>query len=143
LKSNQYSTFKVQDHWYGVDVQIVQEVTKALDITRVPLAPHSILGLINLRGQIATAVGLRELFETGDSPLNGTYNNVICNCENLLVALVVDEIGDVLELDSEQFTTVPETVAPHVRQFLTGVYKLSDSLISVLDIKKIVEHLNS
>jgi purine-binding chemotaxis protein CheW len=58
-----YSTFRISGRLYGIDVTRVQEVTKSLPCTRVPLTPKHVKGLINLRGQIATAIELRELFD--------------------------------------------------------------------------------
>ena len=68
MSTNQFSTFLVDDRLYGVNIRVVQEITKSMSVTEVPLAPEHIKGLINLRGQIATAVGLRELFEISAPP---------------------------------------------------------------------------
>jgi purine-binding chemotaxis protein CheW len=143
MSSCQFSTFKVDGRYYGVNVTLVQEVTMQMPITRVPLAPNFIHGLINLRGQIATAVGIRELFGLGAGKEEGPPTvNVVCKCDGLLLSLVVDEISDVLELEDADFEETPETVATSVGQFLTGVYKVQNNILSVVDIKKIVEFIN-
>ena len=137
----QLSTFFVSGRMYGIDVSSVQEVTKAMPITPVPLAPAYIHGLINLRGQIATAIGLRELFALSESPSNELMN-VVCRENGILVSLLVDSIGDVVEIGQEAFETTPETVSHQVGQFMQGVYKIPDNLLSVLDVKKVVGILN-
>jgi purine-binding chemotaxis protein CheW len=142
MSSNQFSTFWVDERLYGVNIQMVQEITKSMNVTDVPLAPNYIKGLINLRGQIATAVGLKELFELPTSDKESGKINVVCKSESYLISLVVDEVGDVLELEDQQFEMTPETVSPKVSRFMTGVYKLPNNLLSVIDIKKIIDFLN-
>ena len=139
--SRQFSTFYVAGSLYGLDVAAVQEVTKALPMTRVPLAPTFVDGLINLRGQIATAIGLRDLFELGHGDDSKELMNVVCKGEGLLLSLLVDQIGDVLEVEQSLFEATPDTLPKSVSRFMTGVYKTPGILLSILDINKIVEEL--
>lgn len=139
--TRQFSTFYVSGRLYGIDVASVQEVTKTLPVTNVPLAPNFVHGLINLRGQIATAIGLRELFDLGDQA-PAEYMNVVCRQEGNLITLLVDQIGDVIELDRSSFESTPDTVAPHVAKFLQGVYKTQTDLLSIIEVKKILDALN-
>ena len=142
MSTNQFSTFLVDDRLYGVNIRVVQEITKSMTVTEVPLAPAHIKGLINLRGQIATAVGLRELFEIQATNKENGKINVVCKSEAYLLSLVVDEVGDVLELEDALFEHTPETVSPGVSRFMSGVYKLPNNLLSVIDIQKIIDFLN-
>lgn len=142
MSSNQFSTFRVDGRYYGVNVKLVQEITQAMPLTRVPLAPNYVAGLINLRGQIATAIGLRELFKLSASPDSASSINVICKSEGPLLALVVDEIGDVLEVEDKLFEPTPDTVSPVVAQFMSGVYKLPNEILSIIDIQKLIQFLN-
>lgn len=137
----QFSTFYVGGKLYGIEVSSVQEVTKTLPITAVPLAPDFIRGLINLRGQIATAIGMKELLGLkGQSPEE--LMNVVCRRDGILISLLVDQIGDVIELDSQDYEPTPDTVSPHIARFMQGVFKVSDNLLSVIEVKKILELLN-
>jgi purine-binding chemotaxis protein CheW len=140
--STQFSTFTIDNKLYGINVKMVQEITKAMPITPVPLAPYYIHGLINLRGQIATAVGLRELFKLKPAEAGQSKINVVCKTEGLLLSLIVDDVGDVLELEESQFESTPDTVSSHVNQFMNGVYKLPNNLLSIIDIQKLVLFLN-
>jgi purine-binding chemotaxis protein CheW len=137
----QLTTFYVGKDLYGIEVMRVQEVTGESAIVPVPLAPVFVRGLINLRGQIATALGLSELF--GISKNQGTQNkfSVVCRIEGNLVALLVDSIGDVVEISNSQFEKPPETVQPNVRKFLKGIYKVNSGLLSVLDLEKLAKEL--
>lgn len=141
MSSDQFSTFRVDGRLYGVNVKLVQEITRPMPITKVPLAPNYIHGLINLRGQIVTALGIRELFAL---PASGNQSsiNVVCKSEGLLLSLIADEVGDVLELDYKDFEELPETISTQVSQFMTGVYKIPNEILSVIDIKKITDFLN-
>ncbi len=139
IESNkQYSTFYISDRLYGIDVQEVQEVTKALPMTSIPLAPDYVYGLINLRGQIATAIGLRELFKLNDKRPE-TQMNVVCRLDELLISLSVDRIGDVMEIGDSFFEPTPDTVPASMKKFMNGVYKTTDTLLSVIDINKVLK----
>lgn len=140
-KMNQLSTFFISERWYGIDVIRVQEIVKPMDLTTIPLSPTYVRGLINLRGQIATAIGLRELLRlTCMSPEE--LFNVVCKIDGYLVSLQVDRIGDVIEVSEDCFESTPSTVPPHTRQFLSGIYKFQNRLLSVIDIDKVIDYLN-
>ncbi len=142
MSSHQYSTFYVADRLYGIDVTMVQEITKKMTITKVPLAPPFVYGLINLRGQIATAVGLRELFILAKDENVQDQMNVVCKDEGMLLSLVIDRIGDVIEVEDKDFEPTPDTINNSVGRFMSGVYKIPGQLLSIIDVKKIIEILN-
>lgn len=142
MSTNQFSTFRVEGRYYGVNVKLVQEITQPMPLTRVPLAPVYVAGLINLRGQIATAISLRELFQLKPAPEGLVGVNVLCKAEGPLLALVVDEIGDVLEADDSISEPTPDTVNPAIAQFMSGVYKLPNEILSIIDINKLIQFLN-
>jgi purine-binding chemotaxis protein CheW len=134
----QFSTFVVDHLLFGVEVEKVQEVIRYQEMTRVPLAPTVVKGLINLRGQIVTAVDLRcrlGLLEraAGDLPMN-----VVIRHEDGAVSLLVDEIGDVLEVEDDAFELPPGTLSGSVRELIRGVYKLKGMLLISLDTDKML-----
>ena len=114
----------------------VQEVIRSLEMTRVPLAPAVVSGLINLRGQIVTAVDLRRRLELEPAPPGQLAMNVVVRSEDGAVSLLVDEIGDVLEVDESTFELPPETLRGSVRGMILGVHKLKDRLMLVLDTER-------
>jgi purine-binding chemotaxis protein CheW len=134
--SKQFSTFYVANRLYGIDVMEVQEIAKPLPITPIHLAPDHVLGLINLRGQIATAIGLQELFELKEK-ISKQKMSVVCKCDGALLSLLVDQIGDVIEVSEDTYEQVPVTVEDSTRRFLKGVYKTSESILSVIEVSKI------
>ena len=138
--TSQFSTFYIDDLLYGIDVMKVQEITKALPMTRVPLAPKFIRGLINLRGQISTAIQLSELFGLQVS-IPEDQMNVVCKISDILISFLVDRIGDVMELHSKDFEPTPDTVPENIRKYILGIYKTPNCLISVIDVDSIIESI--
>jgi purine-binding chemotaxis protein CheW len=122
-------------------VQQVQEVIRYQEMTRVPLAAPAIRGLINLRGQIVTAIDLRRRLEMPERPADRLPMNVVIRDNDGAVSLLVDEIGDVQEVDAESFERAPEMLQGIGRDLIRGVHKLQDGLLLVLDTQKTV-HLD-
>jgi purine-binding chemotaxis protein CheW len=135
-QTSQFCTFYLDQLLFGVELKGVQEVIRSLDMTRVPLAPAVVSGLINLRGQIVTAVDLRRRLELPPSPPGALSMNVVVRSEDGSVSLLVDEIGDVVEVDETTFEPPPETLRGSVRRMILGVHKLHDHLLHVLDIEE-------
>jgi purine-binding chemotaxis protein CheW len=129
----QYCTFMVAGHYFGVDVLKVQEVIRYQEMTRVPLAPPAVRGLINLRGQIVTSIDLRRRLQLPDRPAELEAVNVVVQTEDGAVSLLVDEIGDVLEVSEKAFERPPETLRGPARALIQGAYKLRDRLLLILD----------
>jgi purine-binding chemotaxis protein CheW len=138
LKTRQYATFHVAGFFFGIEVAKVQEVMRHQEMTDIPLAPAAIRGLINLRGQIVIAVDSRRSLglpplEPGVSP-----RNIILRSDDGGVSLLVDDIGDVLDVPVEAFTPVPENMPAERRELIEGVYNLNDRLLLVLDTKRLL-----
>lgn len=132
-EGRQYCTFFVAGRYFGMDVLRVQEIIRWQEITRVPLAPAVVRGLINLRGQIVTALDLRLRLGLGRCPDDRQPFNVVVRSDDGAVSLLVDEIGEVLELPESTFERTPETLTGPSRELIRGAYKLSDRLLLVLD----------
>ncbi len=131
--TRQFCTFFLKDQFFGVPVQQVQEVIRYQEMTRVPLVPREIRGLINLRGQIVMALDLRQRFCMEDRPESQLPMNVVVRTDDGAVSFLVDEIGDVLEVDEETFERAPETLHGPARELVHGVYKLQERLLLVLN----------
>src|SRR5581483_10785179 len=132
MAEQQFCTFWLDGLLFGIEVEKVQEVIRHQSMTRVPLAPKVIGGLINLRGQIVTAIDLRLRLGLPERKPDELPMNVVARAEEGAVSLLVDEIGDVLEVQEQQFEDVPQTMRQG-RELIRGVYKLPDRLLLVLD----------
>jgi purine-binding chemotaxis protein CheW len=136
--SRQFSTFHLAGLHFGIEVEKVQEIIRYQHMTRVPLASPVVRGLINLRGQIVTAIDLRERLHMPERDDDHLPTNVVVRGDDGAVSLLVDEIGDVLELDDAGFEQPPETVTGLTRELVRGVYKLRDQLLLVLDTERAI-----
>ena len=131
--SQQFCTFYLGEQCFGLDVLKVQEIVTHQATTRVPLAHPMIRGLINLRGQIVTAIDLRCRLELPPRAADLEPVNIVVQTDDGAVSLLVDEIGDVLEVTAEQFERPPETLQGAARDLIRGAYKLPDRLLVILD----------
>ena len=136
--AQQFCTFYVDRQFFGVPVQQVQEVIRYQEMTRVPLVPRVIRGLINLRGQIVVAIDLRRRLNAAERPEDQLPMNVVVRTADGALSLLVDEIGDVLEVQEETFERPPETLQGVARELVSGVHKLSSGLLLILDTEKAV-----
>ncbi|HYP90688.1 MAG TPA: chemotaxis protein CheW [Polyangiaceae bacterium] len=137
-QTRQLCTFSLDGLLFGVDVKSVQEVIRFQEMTRVPLSSAMVRGLINLRGQIVTAIDMRARLSlpplaAGEQPMNV----VLCVGEGV-VSLLVDEIGDVLEVSERDFERAPENLLGVFREVVLGVFKLEQRLLLLLDVERIV-----
>jgi purine-binding chemotaxis protein CheW len=136
-KISQLCGFKIGSGFYAISVLEVQEVIKPQLLTLVPSAPDYVRGLINLRGQIVTAISLRSLFGLKDEHQE-EYMNIIVRSGESLYSLMVDEILDVIDVEDSTFEKTPETLEEKIRRFINGVYKLDHKLLILLDLDKIL-----
>ncbi len=136
---SQLSTFHVGKYLFGVDVSLVQEVVRLQQMTPVPLASPEIAGLINLRGEVLTAIDLRA--RLGLPPSDGVREpvNIVVRVDDEPVSLLVDEIGGVLEVSQVPFEQTPATVDERVRDLLLGAYTLPDRLLLALNAKRVLD----
>ncbi|PAW85462.1 MAG: chemotaxis protein CheW [Pedosphaera sp. Tous-C6FEB] len=134
--TNQFCTFFLGDLLLGVEVLKIQEVIRFQAMTKVPLAPPTVRGLINLRGQIVLAVDLRQRLELPPAAGEAEPMNIVVRDGESAVSLLVDDIGDVLELSADRFEPPPDTLTGVARELVRGVFQLKDRLLLVLDIQQ-------
>ena len=139
VDARQLCTFFLDGLCFGVDVTRVQEVIRYQDMTRVPLATAVVRGLINLRGQIVTAVDMRIRLGIAPAKRGELPMNVVVRTDDGAVSLLVDDIGDVVEVDESAFEGPPETMPARARELVRGVYKLNDRLLLLLDTERAVD----
>jgi purine-binding chemotaxis protein CheW len=137
--ATQYSTFVLGGLLFGIEVTRVQEVIRYQTMTPVPLAPQVVKGLINLRGQIVTAIDLRQQIGCPARDADTKPMNVVVRTDTGVVSLLVDEIDDVVEVDRRRLQPAPSTVLGRVRQAIAGVYQLPERLLLTLDVEWAVQ----
>jgi purine-binding chemotaxis protein CheW len=136
--SKQLCTFYVGDGYFGIPVAQVQEVVRPQPITPVPLAPKVVRGLINLRGQILTAIDLRYRLGLGEPGDPAKLMNVVVRTGDSPVSFLVDEIGDVVDVEEDTFESPPETLQGEMRELIGGAYKLESRLLLALSTERTI-----
>ena len=136
--SAQLATFRLDGDLYGVEVEHVQEVLKSQGLTRVPLAPPAVAGLINLRGQVVTAIELRQRLGRPPRPEGTDAVVIVVRLHGEAVSLLVDSIADVVDVAAGDFEAPPDTLDGSARELIRGAYKLDGQLLLALDVQKAV-----
>jgi purine-binding chemotaxis protein CheW len=136
--TSQLATFWLDGDLFGVEVEHVQEVLRSQSITRVPLAPSAVAGLINLRGQVVTAIELRERLGRRPRPEGEEAVVIVVRLHGEAVSLLVDSIADVVDVDLRDFEAPPDTLDGAARELIRGAYKLSGQLLLALDVNRAV-----
>ena len=122
----------------GVPVLAVREVITNSKIIRVPLAPSEIAGNINLRGRIVTAVDTRRRLGLEPAPETAERVALVAESEGALYALLIDQVQEVLSLRVDMMEETPPNLSVTWRQFSTGVFRLPERLMVVLDIDRLL-----
>ena len=136
--STQFVTFTLDDRTYGIEVGAVQEVLRGLPRTRIPLTPSALSGLINLRGQVLTAIDLREQLALPPRSDEQDPMLIVIRVAGEPVALLVDTIGSVVDVEADQFEPPPDTLSGPTRNLIHGAYKLADRLLLSLDVDRAI-----
>ena len=139
MPTRQYATFEVAGQLFGVEVEAVQEVLSFHEYTAVPLASPAVGGLFNLRGQVIAAVDLRVQLGLPRQSLAGPVMNVIMRGDDEPVSLLVDRIGEVIDIDDNDFEAPPETLTGSIREFVLSTVKLEGRLMLAIDVKQAVD----
>ncbi len=134
--TRQLATFTIGGARYGIDVLGVRETLRTQERTPVPLAGEGVAGLVNLRGEVVLSMDLRP--RLGLEPLaeDAEPMMVVVQVDGEPMSLLVDEVGDVIEVEDSQFETPPDTLPPALRELIVGAYKLPAGLLLALDVER-------
>jgi purine-binding chemotaxis protein CheW len=138
MASRRFATFEVDGQLFGVEVDTVQEVLAYHEYTPVPLAPPAVGGLFNLRGQVIAAVDLRVQLGLPGHEMRGPVMNVILRGDGEPVSLLVDRIGEVVDLPDDDFEPPPDTLSGPARELVVGTYQRPGRLMLALDPRQAV-----
>ncbi len=139
MPTRQYATFEVAGQLFGVEVEAVQEVLSFGEYTAVPLSSPAVGGLFNLRGQVIAAVDLRVQLGLPRQTLDGPVMNVILRGDDEPVSLLVDRIGEVIDLADSEFEPPPETLTGPTRELVLSTVKLQDRLMLAVDVARAMD----
>ncbi|RAU19373.1 chemotaxis protein CheW [Nitrincola tibetensis] len=137
---HQWATFRVNKELFGIDVMQVKEVLRFVDITPVPGADYSVLGIINVRGNVVTVIDTRRLFNLPDSTLDDNTRIIIVELNDKeVIGLVVDSVDEVINLPANRVDRAPNLSGDEsTRRFVQGVCYHNNILIILLDLTKML-----
>jgi len=134
-----FVTMFIEGQMFGIPVLVVQDVLGPQKITRIPLAPPEVAGSLNLRGRIVTAIDVRMRLQLPKKSEGGAGMSVVVDMKGELYSLKVDQVGEVLSLPAAKFERNPPTLDPLWREFSTGIYRLDDKLLVILDVPRLLD----
>jgi len=138
-----FVTMTIADQLFGIPVLQVQDVLGHQRITRIPLAPPEVAGSLNLRGRIVTAIDVRLRLGLPPRPKdNKAVMSIVVDLRGELYSLMVDNVGEVLSLSNDDFERNPATLDPRWREVSTGIYRLNNTLMVVLEVSRLLNFAN-
>ena len=140
LQQTDFLVILIGNQMFGIPVLQVQDVLRQQKVTRVPLAPPEVAGAMNLRGRIVTAINVRRRLGMPDIEDTKSTMSVVVEHEGELYSLIIDKVGDVLSLLNSDFESVPATLDPLWRDVATGIFRLEDKLMVVVDVSRLLQH---
>jgi purine-binding chemotaxis protein CheW len=139
VETREYVTLTIAGQWFGIPVLTVQDVLGPRDVARVPLADPVIAGSINLRGRIVTVIDMRKRLALPPRPDDKRGMNVVVEHGGNLYSLLIDAVGEVMEVPGDKYEKNPATIDPLWRDFSEGIYRLKNQLLIVLNVEKLFE----
>jgi purine-binding chemotaxis protein CheW len=141
---NELLTVMLGDQMFGIPILQVQDVLKEQKVTRIPLAPPEIVGSLNLRGRVVTAIRVQECLGLTSDPNSPSQNmSIVVEFEGEFYSLIFDRVGDVLQLSLDDYETNPSTLDTKLRAISDGIYRLSDKLLVVINIPKLLQGIGT
>ena len=138
ILENKLIVFRLENEEYALSVQNVGSIERLLPITRVPSTPPFVKGVINLRGVVTPVIDLKRRFHQVDTEFTNQTRIIIINIEDITVGIIVDSANDVVDIDESQIEPPPEVVGMVEVDYITGVLKLDNRLLILLDLEKIL-----
>ncbi len=135
----QLVTFKLGQEEFGVNILQVHEIIRMMQVTHVPNAPDFIYGVINLRGKVIPIVSLRKRFGLdAEAEDNQSLRIVVVELRNVVVGFIVDAVSEVLRISKDIVEPPPPILAGIESEYITGVAKMEDRLIILLDLEQLL-----
>lgn len=134
----QWVTFRLDNETYGINVMQVQEVLRYTEIAPVPGAPHYVLGIINLRGNVVTVIDTRSRFGLQSSEIDESSRIVIIEAEKQVIGILVDAVAEVVYLRRSEIDNAPNVGTEESAKFIQGVSNRDDELLILVDLDKLL-----
>ena len=140
--TTEYVTVTIGDHMFGLPIFRVQDVFVPERLTRVPLAPPEVAGILNLRGRVVTAIDMRSRLDLGARPPGATVMAIGIELKGESYGLLVDAVGEVMQLRNTACEANPANLDPRLARVAAGIYRLEGQLMVVLDVDRVLDIKN-
>ena len=137
-KTVDLATFYIGGALCGMDILMVQEINKHLEMTKVPQAQEYVTGILNLRGEIVTVIDLGIKLGLSSTRISEKTRNIIVNSKDEHVGLLVDSIADVVQAESDKVEPAPANIGGVKGKYFEGVFKTEKSLIGILNVEEVL-----
>ncbi|MFV0420710.1 chemotaxis protein CheW [Oleidesulfovibrio sp.] len=134
----QLVTFSIGEEEFGVEILKVQEIIRTMEITKVPRAPEFVEGVINLRGKVIPIIDLRRRFGLDSKTHDKHTRIIVIEINNMIVGFIVDSVSEVLRIPAGTVEPPPPVVAGMESDYISGVGKLQDRLLILLDLDRLL-----
>ena len=140
--TTEYVTVTIGDHLFGLPISRVQDVFVPERLTRVPLAPPEVAGILNLRGRVVTAIDMRKRLDLGSRAKDRPAMAIGIEFRNESYGLLVDAVGEVMALRNSACEAKPANLDPRLNKVAAGIYRLEGHLMVVLDVDRLLDIKN-
>ena len=134
----QLVTFHLGEEEFAVDILNIQGINRMVQVTRVPKSPEFVEGIINLRGQVIPIIDLRKRLNMPHKEYDKQTRFIVVEIHKLVTGFIVDNVNEVLRIDRNVTEAAPSLISNVSNDFITGIAKLEDRLITLLDLDKIL-----
>ncbi|HEY8353042.1 MAG TPA: chemotaxis protein CheW [Sphingomonadales bacterium] len=138
-RSSDFVTVRLAGQLMGIPVMAVHDVLASHKITPIPLAPHAVAGVLNLRGRIVTAIDLRARLGLPPRAANEPHMSIVVDHGGEPYSLLIDSVGEVLSLSGANFERNPVTLDPRWQEVSSGIYRLDGELMVVVDVERLID----
>lgn len=136
--SLQCVTFTLEDETYGIDVMQVQEVLREVEIAPVPGAPHFVIGIINLRGNVVSVIDARSRFGLQSKESDDMTRIIVIEAQQQIIGILVDSVAEVVDIESDEIDSAPVVGNAETSKYIDGVVSRGEKLLILVDLNKLL-----
>ena len=131
-------TFTLEDETYGINVMQVQEVLREIEVAPVPGAPHYVMGIINLRGNVVSVIDARKRFGLPPMESSDLTRIIVIEVKQHIVGIMVDSVAEVVDIKPEEIETAPNVGTDETSRYIDGVVSRGEKLLILVDLNKLL-----
>ena len=131
-------TFELDDETYGINVMQVQEVLRETEVAPVPGAPHYVIGIINLRGNVVSVIDARTRFGLSAIERTDMTRIIVIEAQQQIIGILVDSVAEVVDIKLSEIETAPNVGNDESSRYIDGVVSRDEKLLILVDLDKLL-----